>query len=102
MALTIAQLAAALRLGDGQNAPAEPVNGILTRQLSAATDLIDKRTADVPDNVKDEALIRICAYWFDQPQTAPLEQYMAAWRSSGASSLLAPWTVRRTGITESE
>ena len=55
MALTVAQLAAALRVGDGTAAPAEPIGGILQRQLAAAVALIDKRTRDVPEDVKDEA-----------------------------------------------
>ena len=39
--LTVIQAAADRRLGDGVNAPAEPINGILTRYLAAATALVE-------------------------------------------------------------
>lgn len=102
MALTVTQLAAALRLGDGTTAPAEPINGILTRQMAAATALITERTDSgrLPADVKDEAIVLIVGYLYDMPTAPQGDRYMAAWRYSGAASLLAPWTKRATGITE--
>ena len=38
MAVTLTQLAAALRLGDGETAPTEPVSGILGRLLGVVAE----------------------------------------------------------------
>ena len=100
MAVTVTQLAAALRLGDGTSAPAEPVNGMLTRYLAVATALIDNYTEDAPAEISDQATIQIAGYLFDQPEYTRGDSAMTAWRYSGAASLLASWTTRKTGITE--
>ena len=98
MTLTVQQLANAIRLGD----PDEETSAILTRQMNAATALIEARTnADtLPADVKDEAVVLLCGYLFDSPTAGQGDRYMAAWRYSGAASLLAPWTLRKTGISE--
>ena len=100
MALSLAQLASSLRLTDGTAAPGEPIDSELTRLQAAATALIDKRTADAPQEVRNEAVVLLTGYWYDQAPAAQGDQHMSAWRYSGAASLLAPWTIRRTGITE--
>lgn len=101
MALTIGQLAAALRLtADASMSPPDPLADILQRHMDAATALIDKRTTDTPNAVRDEATVRLCGYWYDAPFAPAGDRFMAAWRYSGAASLLAPWTIRRTGISE--
>ena len=46
--------------------------------------------------IKDEAAIRMASYVYDQPN-APSRGAAAAWNSSGASALCAPWRVRRAG-----
>lgn len=103
MALTLAQLAAALRLQTDTAAdPPEPLASILTRHLAAATALINKRTDGAPAAVADEATIRLCAYWYDAPFAPMQDRFMAAWRYSGAASMLAPWAVRKTGISEAD
>ena len=100
MALTLAQLASALRLTDGTAAPGEPIDSELTRMQAAATALIEKRTADAPEEVRDEATVLICGYWYDMPPAPAGEMHAFSWRYSGAASLLGPWTIRRTGISE--
>lgn len=98
MALTVTTLAGAMRLGDGTTAPVEPTLFILTRLLSAAGEIIDKHVDpdDVPEDVRDEAIIRLAAYSYDSPFYA--RSPMNAYRNSGASSLIAPYTTHRAGI----
>lgn len=103
MALSLAQLAAATRLtADASTDPPEPIAGILTRHKAAAEALIDKRTSGAPADVKDQAAILLCGYWDDAPFAPIHDSFMAAWRYSGAASMLAPWTKRRTGISEAD
>ena len=95
MALTVAQLAGALRLGDGVAAPAEPVLGILTRLMTVGNELVGEAAPDAPAAVKEEAVIRFAGYVYDMPPAARNDGYANAWRNSGAGSLVARWVERR-------
>ena len=67
MAVTVTELAAALRLGDGETAPVEPLLGILTRLLNVASTTVEAAAPAAPDAVKDESLVRMAAYLYDMP-----------------------------------
>ena len=98
MAVTLAQLAAALRLGDGTTEPVEPILSILTRAKAVAEATVEKNAPDAPDDVKDEAIVRVASFLYDAPPAAQGDRYAHAWRSSGAAGLVAPWTSKRAGI----
>ena len=102
MAVTVAQLAGAIRAGDGLAAPPEPVAGILTRLLAVAVATIERAAPEAPEVVRDEAAIRFCGYVYDQPNTTGGDRYAAALRNSGALSIIGPWRVHRGGLAESE
>ena len=97
MAVTLAQLAAALRLDDGVAEPEEPVRGILTRLNAAAEALVEKQAPSAPADIKAEAVIRLSSFLFDAPPAAQGDRFAFAWRSSGAAGLVAPWTSKRAG-----
>ena len=97
MAVTLAQVTAALRLGDGVEEPVEPVRGILSRAMAVATALVEKNAPDAPEDIRDEAAIRVAGFIFDAPMAAQGDRFAFAWRSSGAAGLLAPWTSKRAG-----
>ena len=97
MAVALAQLAAALRLGDGTTEPTDPVLGILTRLNAAAEALVEKQAPSAPADIKDEAIIRVAGYLYDQPTAAEGDRYAFAWRSSRAAGLVSPWVSRRAG-----
>ena len=97
MAVDLIQLAAALRLGDGVNAPTEPVAGLLSRLLLVSQDFVEIASPDAPEHIKDEAAIRLTATLFDSPTAASGDRYAAAWRNSGAENLVSRWVVRRAG-----
>lgn len=99
MALTIAQLAGALRLGDGATNPVEPELGIVTRLLAVSTATVTAYAGTAaPVEVRDEAAIRIAGYLYDQPTAAAGVEFASALRSSGAAALLAPWRAIGGGL----
>ena len=94
MAVTIGQLAAALRLTDGSE-PVEPQLSILNRLMGVAEAHVDLLAPDAPVAVKAEAVIRMVGYMFDAPPAPGGDRYANAWRNSGAGALVARWVVRR-------
>ena len=102
MAITLEGLAGALRLGDGETAPAEPVRGILNRLLGVAEALVEVGAPDAPALVKDEATVRLAAYLYDAPTASSGDRYAAAWRNSGAESLVSRFVSRRAVVGADE
>ena len=99
MAITVIDLAAALRIGDGVAAVPEPQNGILTRLLGVADAYTDLLVPTAPDAIQEEAQIRLASYLYDQPSASPwarlrqrLDQFGRRWpdRRIGNSSG-RPW-----------
>ena len=78
MAVSLAQLAGALRIGDGTTEPEEPQLAILTRLAAVAEALISVTAPAAPEPVRDEASIRIAAYLYDAPTSAGSDLYAAA------------------------
>ncbi len=68
---------------------------------AAAQAYIDNvQTKGLPEAIRNEAYIRLCAYLFDAPSTT---NFYNAFKSSGAAALLAPWTEHQAGtIGEAE
>ena len=97
MAVTLIQLAAALRLGDGVTAPSEPVAGLISRLLGVSQAFVAIAAPDAPEVIADEATIRMTATLYDAPTAASGDRYAAAWRNSGAEALVSRWVVRRAG-----
>ena len=98
MALTVTSLAAALRLGDGVVEPEEPLLSILTRLLNVGSEIVLARAPAAPDEIKDEAIIRLSGYLYDSPAAAQGDGYGYAWRHSGAGSLASSWIEERLGV----
>ena len=69
MAVTISviQLAAALRIGDGVTPLVEPQAGVLNRILASATALVESYAPNAPESIMNEAAIRTGGYLFDAP-----------------------------------
>ena len=98
MAVTITapQLAAAMRLGDSAEELAE-----VTRLLAYATEAVSRHVtaayADTPEVAVNEAVIRLAAYLYDQPNAGRGEAYANALRNSGAARMLLPYRIHRAG-----
>lgn len=98
--IDVTALAAELRIGDGATAPAEPVNGILTRHLDAAAPIIEKWAPDAPDAVHNLAAVRLVGYWYDQPFAAANVSFANAMVNSGAASALREWRVSHSTVID--
>ena len=99
--LTAIQLAAAMRIGDGVTALAEPQAGVLNRILASATALVESYAPNAPESIQNEAAIRVGGYLFR----------LAAWRlyalrqslsDSGAQALLARFRIVRATLIETD
>ena len=95
MAVTIEQLAAALRLGDGVTAPGEPILSILTRLSGVADAYVTLIAPDAPVAVQDEAVVRFVGYLYDAPTSSAGDRYSSAWLNSGAAPLVSRWVEQR-------
>ena len=93
MALTVAELAAAIRLtADATTPPPEPQLSILHRQLRVAQSTIGSYASNAPEEVQDEAAVRMVGYQYDAP---PADRFATQqiFRFSGAMSLLSLWHI---------
>ena len=93
MALSNRELATALRLGD---TPEELE--IAGRLKKAAMLLVEKTAPNAPEVIKEEACIRLAAYWYDMPNAPRGTAYASALRNSGAKSLLLPYREYSVGV----
>ena len=95
--LTVIQAAADRRLGNGVVAPAEPINGILTRYLVTATALVEDYAVAAPESVQNTAASLIVGYLYDAPVSQGA-RFANALANSGAQLLLSRWQSRRIAI----
>ena len=92
--LSVPELAAAMRIGDGVSAVTDPQHSILARLGSMAEAYVTRLAPDAEDDVKREAIIRMASYIYDMPESPGGDRWSTAWRSSGAASLCGPWISR--------
>ncbi len=96
--LTVAELAAALRLSDTDEELAEA-----TRLLGYATEAIEKYLgaafASTPEVVVNEVTIRVAGFLFDAPFAARKDTVANAMRSSGAARMMLPYVIHGAGVT---
>ena len=88
--LTVDQLAAALRLGDGTTALTGPLADIIARLLSTATALVLEYSPTADDAVANEAVIRLAGFLYDADPAAA-RRFADPMGLSGARSILAPF-----------
>ena len=95
--LTLGQLANQVRVSPTEDAADIPTGYvvILTRDLVAATSLVERRAPDAPDDAQNKAVVQIVGYWLESPQSAPQRFGFNAWLHSGAGQILAPFIERR-------
>ena len=90
--LTVAQLAAAMRVGDSLEETAE-----VTRLLAYASLTVENHAEGAPDAIHNEAAIRIASYVYDQPGASSRSSFANALRNSGAARMMLPWRVHKVG-----
>ena len=92
--LTAATLGAAIRTA---GTPAE--NTEVARLLIYATEAVTQHVPTAPDAVHDEAVIRLAAWLYDQPNVGRGEAFAGALRKSGAAAILLPYRIIGAGTT---
>ena len=95
--LTLGDLASQVRVSATDDAADIPSGYvvILTRDLAAATSLVESRAPDAPDDAQNKAVVQIIGYWLESPPSAPQRFGFNAWLHSGAAQVLAPFIERR-------
>ena len=102
MAVTEAQAAVHLRLvADEASYTGSAYTELVPSPLKAAQALVDRHAPDAPDDVKNEATLRLFGWLFDSGSFSsderPAVNSAGALIKSGAASLLKPWRVHRAG-----
>ena len=92
--LHINDLRAALQFGNSTDETVE-----LTRLLAVGSELVSRYSngSTVPDDIKAEAIIRVCGYIADSPFSSRGDAYAGAFHNSGARGLIHPWRDQRAG-----
>ena len=88
MAVTVAQLATAIRLAVSAADLSDEETEILTRQHAVALNQVTRYAPDAPEVVRDEAVVRIVGYLFYSSPAGGRQLYANALASSGAAGLL--------------
>ena len=97
MAIEVADLAIELRISvDGDDLDAAQT-AVLTRLKAVGESLVEGYADGAPASIKDEAIIRVCAYLYD---VAPAMSTGStnAMMYSGAQSLLSLWRPQRAHV----
>ena len=92
--LTVLELSAALRIGDGATALDAPISAIMNRLLGAATAMVEEYAADAPEAVQNEAAVRAASYLYDN-DGARNRRFSDVLAFSGAISILSPFRIQR-------
>ena len=94
--LTVAQLAAAMRVGDSTIETLE-----VTRLLDYGKEAVSKHLGDAfagaPEVAVNEAVVRLASYLYDMPNAGRREGWANAMRNSGAARMLLPYRIHRAG-----
>ena len=87
--ITLPELAADLRLGDGSADPAAPIDGMLQRHLDTATAIVGVYLPhDAPDSILNTSVIRIAGYLYDMQQAGSGMRYAHIIVNSGAADVM--------------
>ena len=99
--ISVIQLAAALRIGDGMTALVEPQAGVLNRILASATALVESYAPNAPEAIHNESAIRVSGFLFDSPPGGSL-RFANPLADSGAQALLARFRIVRATPIETD
>ena len=94
---TIQQLAADLRIGDGETAPTGAAGVVLARIDATAKALINAYAPNAPTAIQNEAYARLAGWLYDTDPSGRTGSPDAL-KNSGAAYLLAPYRSKRGGI----
>ena len=93
--ITIAELQAALRLGDTAEETAE-----VTRLHAYCLEAVSQHAPTATETARNEACRRLAGHLYDMPEAARSDGYSNAMRSSGAARMLLPYRIHRLGMAD--
>ena len=95
--LTLGQLANQVRVSVTSSTSDVPAfyATILGPNLAAATQLIESRAPNAPEDAQNKAAVMIVGYWMESPPSNPQRFGYNAWLHSGAAQVLGPYIERR-------
>ena len=99
MAVTVANLYVAMRLGGSSDTIPTDLNAQLDRLLGMASARVEKYAPDAPEKVKDQATVQYAAFCYDSHRNSLTGDLFAA---SGARSMLAAFRKRKLIQVEGE
>ena len=94
MAVTVSDIAVAIRLSVDGTDLETPQTTILQRLLDVGTAHVDMLIPDAPTAIRDECVVRLAAYIYDQPM-GRRDSHSNSWVNSGAASLATRWQTQR-------
>ena len=97
--LTVAELAAAIRVGDTAAETAE-VTRLRGYAITAVSRHLGTAYAGAPEDAVNEATVRLVGYLYDSPTVSSGDRLANSLRNSGAASILLPWRLHRAGIID--
>jgi len=92
-----ADLAAGIRVGVDYDTLDPQIQRIITRLNVSCTAYVRAHTDRAPQEVENEAIIRMAGYLYDAP---PVTRFGVAFRESGAQALVDPWKIRAMPLAE--
>ena len=93
---TVAQFAAALRVGDATEETAQ-IERVRNFAIAALTRHLGAAYGSVPEAVANEAAFYLAGYSYDRPTTYRGAGFADSLRNSGAAALVLPWRIHRAG-----
>ena len=94
--LTLNELAVQLGYSVSDSVPPSPAYAVdLSDWLAAATEWVERRAPNAPEDAMNRAVTQIAGYWNDAPRAAPQRFGYNAWLHSGAAQILGPFIERR-------
>ena len=90
MAVTVDDLAVALRLSADGTGLSDAQTTILTRLLGVGESHVGLLIPTAPDAIQEECTVRLAAYLYDAP-VGRRDAYANAWVNSGAGALASRW-----------
>ena len=95
--ITLGELANQVRVSSTDATPDVPDEyaAILSADLAAAAELVERRAPLAPTDSQNKAVVQIVGYWLESPPSPPQRFGFNAWLQSGAAQILAPYIERR-------
>lgn len=102
MAISVTDLAIAVRLAVTEQEVTPEIRTQLERLLTWATLTVNRNAPKAPDIVEEMAIIALVGYMYDRPSSWKRFSFSNVWLNSGAASMLKPWSSELVAVALDE